>query len=133
MIRDYFEFLQRLARDNALAEEFRLVREFHGTESGYIRFVVKLIEGSELHVFEYVDSRLHKKDYSYHWQDREKKTILRWDNAPHHPEVKTFPHHLHEEESVKESGEITLAEVLGEIEGRFKEHRNRGTTRNLSY
>ena len=78
MIRDYFEFLQRMACTNPLTREFRLVREFCGTESGYIRFVVKLIDGSELHVFEYVESSLHKKDYSYHWQDREKKTILRW-------------------------------------------------------
>ena len=31
---------------------------------------------------------------------------------------KTFPHHLHEEEGVKESEEITFAEVLGEIEER---------------
>ncbi|MBT9133127.1 MAG: hypothetical protein DDT33_01658 [Firmicutes bacterium] len=69
MILDYFEFLQKLARDNALTEEFRLIREFHSTESGYIRFVAKLMDGSELHVFEYVDSALHKKDYSYHWQD----------------------------------------------------------------
>jgi len=47
VIRDYFEFLQRLARSNALVEEFRLVKEFCGIESGYIRFVVRLkINGS---------------------------------------------------------------------------------------
>jgi len=120
VIRDYFEFLQRLARSNALVEEFRLVKEFCGIESGYIRFVVRLLDGSELHVFEYVDSSLHKKDYSYHWQDRERKTILRWDNAPHHPEIKTFPHHLHEGESVMQSEEMALAVVLKEIERRFE-------------
>jgi hypothetical protein len=66
-----------------------------------------------------VASSLRKKDYSHHWQDRERKTILRWDNAPHHPEIKTFPHHLHEE-GIKESEEVTFAEVLTEIERRFK-------------
>jgi len=48
-------------------------------------------------------------------------------------EVKTFPYHLHEEERVRESHEMTFAEVLGEIEGIFKEQRNRGTTRNLAH
>ena len=103
-----------------MVEEFRLVREFCSMESGYIRFVLKLIDDSELHVFEHVDSNLHKAHYSYHWQDKKKTMILRWDDAPHHPEIKTFPYHLHDEESVTESGEVTFAEMLRRIEGRFK-------------
>lgn len=103
-----------------MVEECRLIREFRSMESGYIRFVLKLRDDSVLHIFEHVDSNLHKTHYSYHWQDKRKTTILRWDNAPHHPEIKTFPHHLHEEESVTESGEVTFAEMLREIEGRFK-------------
>jgi hypothetical protein len=101
-------------RNSGLSENFAALKV---ATSG---FVLKLIDSSELHVFEYVGSSLHKKDYSYHWQDREKKTILRWDNAPHHPEIKTFPHHLHEEGGVKEAEGITFAEVLREIERRFK-------------
>lgn len=25
------------------------------------------------------------------------RPILRWDNAPHHPEIQSFPHHFHDE------------------------------------
>ena len=25
------------------------------------------------------------------------RPILRWDNAPHHPEIRGFPHHFHDE------------------------------------
>jgi len=46
--------------------------------------------------------------------------ILRWDNAPHHPKIKTVPHHLHERGGVKKSEEVTFAEILRGIEGRFK-------------
>lgn len=33
--------------------------------------------------------------YSYHWQNSEGMLFKRWDNARHHPEVATYPHHLH--------------------------------------
>ncbi len=29
-------------------------------------------------------------------QNKEKILIIIWDNASHHPEIKTFPHHVHE-------------------------------------
>lgn len=44
--------------------------------------------------------------YSYHWERRHiDGKLYRFDNAPHHPEVATFPHHLHDgsEEKVVES------------------------------
>ena len=34
--------------------------------------------------------------YKFHWQDPQGRLIKRWDNAPHHPEVGGFPHHLHD-------------------------------------
>ena len=34
--------------------------------------------------------------YAYHWEQRAKRGLLyRHDNAPDHPEIKTFPKHLH--------------------------------------
>jgi len=37
------------------------------------------------------------------------KPILRWDNAPHHPELeKNFPHHFHDH-----SGELSPSELTG--------------------
>ena len=33
--------------------------------------------------------------YRYHWQASAGNVILRYDNAPHHPELETFPHHKH--------------------------------------
>jgi len=35
-------------------------------------------------------------NYRFHWQDPQGRLIKRWDNAPHHPEVEGFPHHLHD-------------------------------------
>ena len=34
--------------------------------------------------------------YSFHLMDSAGRTVLRYDNAPHHPELEgTFPHHRH--------------------------------------
>jgi hypothetical protein len=42
--------------------------------------------------------------------------IFRYDNAPHHREIITFPHHKHLDLRIQPSKEIGLAEVLSEIE-----------------
>ncbi len=59
-------------------------------------------------------------DYSYHWERRgQSGEIYRWDNAPHHPQVSTFPDHFHkgDERTVIKSDlsptpELALREVL---------------------
>jgi len=57
------------------------------------------------------------RSYSYHLQKNE-KLVRRWDNAPHWPQMKTFPHHLHltSEKVVQECPEVFIKDVLLEIE-----------------
>ncbi|MFN5980286.1 MAG: DUF6516 family protein [Pseudanabaena sp.] len=50
--------------------------------------------------------------------DENQVMIFRYDNAPHHAEVSTFPHHKHEGDDIKESPEIILCQVLLEISQR---------------
>jgi Family of unknown function (DUF6516) len=62
-------------------------------------------------------------DYAYHWEQRRQRgRSYRWDNAPHHPHVGTFPAHLHngDEHTLAESHlsatpEIALRDVLAFI------------------
>lgn len=45
-----------------------------------------------------------EKDIIYSYQLFTDRPIIRWDNAPHFPTLKSFPHHFHEETGeVKES------------------------------
>ena len=115
MISDYFDFLKKVANKNPDVVKFRLIKEFIGVNKGFIRFALELRDGTELHIFEYVDSGLNKIDYSYHWQNKEKKLIKRWDNAPHHVEIKTFPNHLHNGEDIMASAEPTFVEIIKNI------------------
>ncbi|MDM7939834.1 MAG: DUF6516 family protein [Methanothrix sp.] len=56
------------------------------------------------------------RSYSYHLLKGD-LMVRRWDNAPHWPRVKTFPHHLHlsDEASVVESAEAFIDDVLNAI------------------
>lgn len=63
---------------------------------------------------EYFDQ--HERNYSYHWQDKTGKLLVRWDNSPHHKNIPTFPHHKHTGENIEPSFEITLPDILKVIE-----------------
>ncbi|MBI5052564.1 MAG: hypothetical protein HZC38_07310 [Chloroflexi bacterium] len=57
-----------------------------------------------------------KTRYAYHYQDKDDKAIFRYDNVPHHPEVKTHPHHKHLGDKVLATEPPDLSEVLREID-----------------
>jgi len=52
--------------------------------------------------------------YSYHLQKGD-EFIIRWDNAPHHKELSTFPYHVHDRTGVHKSKEMTMDEILEEL------------------
>lgn len=55
--------------------------------------------------------------YRHHWQNEKTHILKRWDNAPHHRDIETFPHHLHEgaEDHVISHGEIYGLDVLNRV------------------
>jgi hypothetical protein len=54
--------------------------------------------------------------YRYHVMNQEKQLVIRYDNVPHHPKIKTHPHHKHIKNRVIESNAPGLLEVIDEIE-----------------
>lgn len=91
---------------------------------GYFRVRCVLTDGSELQLVERFRCRANAvvvEKYSFHWQRSEGVPICRWDNAPHHREVVTFPHHRHEggSEAVRAQVPVDVFEVLDEIELRL--------------
>ena len=80
---------------------------------------------SELHFREIISFTFaelsDKIAYSYHYQNKEKVLIFRYDNAEHHPEIPSYPHHKHIPKSnIEASQETSLAEVLFEICYKFE-------------
>ncbi|MCZ7355749.1 MAG: DUF6516 family protein [Candidatus Methanoperedens sp.] len=69
-----------------------------------------------------------EEDYSYHWEQRAVRGLIhRWDNAPDHPEIETFPNHFHDgkENNVLSSrlnadNRVAFKDVLGFIRIKLK-------------
>ena len=71
-------------------------------------------DGSVLHFKEIFFEE--KRQYRFHYMDERNNLISRWDNAPHHKELRTFPHHVHLPDGVKENKPVKLIDVLDKIE-----------------
>jgi len=120
-IREYLEENILLLTVSSVIEHFQIVTRREMEIDGYLRMRAVLIDGGLLAVSIYcqlVEDTVELVGYRFHWQDRERELIKRWDNARHHPELKTFPHHMHTggDEKVRESASVTLSEVLRGIE-----------------
>lgn len=58
--------------------------------------------------------------YRFHYMDKAKHLIIRWDNIPHHKHLDNFPHHQHTFGKTSPSLEINLITALEKIEGLIK-------------
>lgn len=97
--------------DNASCIADYVIFDYKHWKSGYfIKIENILIDDSRLYIKEYVD--INERNYSYHWQDKDQKLIICWDNSPHHKDVLTFPHHKHQDEKALESQKITIKDIL---------------------
>ena len=68
-----------------------------------------VLDFSEIKVF-----GINKRKYSFHWMNAKFELLIRWDNALHHKQIATFPHHKHLGKSniIEESYDISLEGVL---------------------
>ena len=88
-------------------------------QQGTIEGRLKFYDGSMLEFDEAVlvhNDEIIKLRYAYHYQDGDSEIIFRYDNAPHHPYITTYPHHKHVGDSVEPADAPDLAHVLNEIE-----------------
>ncbi|MDP2767686.1 MAG: DUF6516 family protein [Candidatus Methanoperedens sp.] len=76
-----------------------------------------LVNGWKLHVWEHTTPELQR--YAYH-VSKGSQLVIRWDNAPHHRQIRTFPHHKHIKDAVLESREVTIEKILEEVEKMIK-------------
>ena len=96
-----YDQLERIAR----AEFSDIIGDTHrlGRRAGIdlkLRLTIK--DGTFLDVWLSPDSTR----YSYHWEQRARRGVIhRFDNAPDHPDIPTFPKHVHDgsETVVRES------------------------------
>ena len=111
MIYDYFSSVQRrLEALKWIIAEQSINFDFVSDEMGVITGKVVFIDKSILDFMELVSTK--EAEYRFHYMDKDKNLIFRWDSAPHHKEVPTFPYHLHTKKEVKESKKVNFIDIL---------------------
>jgi hypothetical protein len=81
---------------------------------------VLLLDDTRLFIRDYLFFDGDRK-YSYHWQKQDGTLISRWDNAPHWPDIRTYPHHTHGAGGAVpiESDVRSIADVMDEIKKNY--------------
>ena len=96
--REYYQLVQNTINNSRLVIASDVSFNEVDTNECYVRGVLTLLTGFELHIAEYVITSpiLERLKYRYHLQNTDNTLVSRWDNVPHHPQVATFPHHQHD-------------------------------------
>lgn len=121
-IETYFQQIQRAIDGCSFVQAFNVTYDKRGTYEGFIRGELCFIDGSMLHIREFVDTEttVDHLTYVYQYMDPSHKLVFRYDNTGHHKKLRlsTYPHHKHEEDEqyVISSLAPTLDAVLYEIE-----------------
>lgn len=103
----------RLLENNELIKSYEVLDFRENQNRFFLKLKVHFNDHSILFSKEYFSTDV--RNYSYHWQDRNNELIIRWDNAPFHKDIYTFPHHKHKAGEIFPSNEIGLVDVLNHI------------------
>ena len=114
-IRYFKKIKNRIGKLEWLIERVSIDTEYdEDAEAGLIGGSITFKDGSIFHFKEVLVGK--NRYYRFHYMDERNNLISRWDTAPHHNELKTFPYHVHLPDCVKESKRVTLLDVLDKIE-----------------
>lgn len=125
----YFERLKMMLLQLEFVEEVIVREELITDDFGYLRLRFTLSNGDIVELFEYVvkdQNAIRTVNYSFHLQDANAVLLKRWDNAPHHPELESFPHHLHHGKEVFPSRPMNSFAFLTFLKRHFREGRRSG-------
>ena len=114
---DYLAYVKALIIANPKVADWKTIREETQSDLGMFRYRITFQDGSFLEMFErfqIVAGELLVTKYRHHWQDAAGRLLKRWDNAAHHPEIATHPHHVHDgsEDNVSSYEPMNAGEIL---------------------
>ena len=80
---------------------------------GYVRGSIAFFDGSRLEFTEQLPPS--RRKYRIHLMNADDQLLVRWDSAPHHQELSTYPFHKHTTRGVEVHKAMTVLEALDEI------------------
>ena len=119
-LRNYLDKLhQALERleNYGYAESIDITEEIRAGRQAIIKVRIVLVDGSVLHIKEYVDAKykIEKVSYAYQYQDRDGKLIFRYDNAVHRPALLCREHKHKKDGVIVEASLPAISDVIDEV------------------
>ena len=120
MIDVYFASLLKIVAASPAVNSSSITLDQRSANIGLVRGEIYFLDGSVLHVREFVNTQSGVERYMYvfHYRRADGSQVFRYDNTDHYPELPTAPHHKHlaEGDSPQPTTPPDLAVVLNEIE-----------------
>ena len=120
-IEAYLNQIEQLFIHSPIVKDYKVRSKDVREQEGYLRIRATLTNNDVLETFEFValiGGSLSILTYRLHWQTVDGQLKYRWDNAEHHQEIPTFPHHVHvqADDVVQPSEPMSIQKVLEWIE-----------------
>ncbi len=121
-IETYFQQMREIIETCLILQSSAVTFDKRGTHEGFIHGELYFVDGSTLHLREFVEveAHLNRLMYVYQYMRSAKTLIFRYDNTGHYKQLNlpTYPYHKHEgsQDNVIASSVPDLAAVLNEIE-----------------
>jgi hypothetical protein len=120
-IESYFQHIGALIEACPIVQSSTVTYDKRARHEGFIRGELFFVDGSMLHLREFVDVEdgIDRFTYVYQYMDSNQSRVFRYDNTGHHRKLNlpTYPHHKHvgREDVVVASLAPSLQQVLDEI------------------
>ena len=120
-VRDYFDIVENYLLNSPIVATHEVRYEEKSMSLGILYGDILLANSYALSFLELVrvDGRNLLLRYRFHLMNEHKEPVFRYDNAPHHKEIHTYPDHKHvfekEGERILPSKEVNLIDVMEEI------------------
>ncbi|HAG51211.1 MAG TPA: hypothetical protein DCL42_07730 [Deltaproteobacteria bacterium] len=119
MIQRFIENIEKVISTTPLILSSNIQKQFSpDSKTVYIKGALIFIDSSILEIAIFANesrNAVNVDKYRFHYMYRHGETLFRYDNAPHHREIATFPHHKHLPDRTIPSAMPTLKELLNEI------------------
>lgn len=115
-LKSFRQGMEKLAR-YGYAESIEIGEEIRAGEQAIIKAKVILIDGSILHIKEYIDAkyRVEKLSYGYQYQDRYGELLFRYDNAVHKPPLRFREHKHTRNGAIIEASAPSISDLIDEV------------------
>ena len=128
-IDEYFTQVRQLVQGVGEVHAERYEDQVLSAARGNLRIRLRFADHSLLEISEAIHLRgeeLLWLSYRYHYQSALTEIIFRYDNAPHHSEISSYPDHKHTTDDVVASPHPSIEKVLEEV----RAFRGQGAQRN---